>query len=781
MIRQHSSFAIPIESIFDEAFYTTRYPDVNPGVIDPFLHYLVYGKREARIPRRELDHQFPGIGFIDLAGSLRPSSKPPVMLVIHEATVTGAPMLGLELIRYLSRVFDIYLVSLGGGSLLPSYLQFCVTASVPSHIDLGPLASKLTHEITPFAREFEYVIANTVVAGHALSTFDRNRAKGVVTLIHEYPTPEWLPLHDATMRNSDLVVYSSEFIRDATIRELGSHGVRNSRVFQQGKIPYDTIKEVVPGMPSVVEDLIAQWAGKRLVVGCGTIDFRKGVDIFISAADLIIREQGFEDLHFIWLGSEGPDTAYHSMVKLQLSHSDAEAHFTFVNHLDNPSDLIERASVFLLTSRMDPLPNVAIDALHGGTPVICFRGAGGIPELITRLSEFSEVPIGHIVKYGDVNEMATRAIEVLKSPGSILMRNSSLRTIQDELATGRYVEHLKDTLAEAAERRNFTEALAGYLADINFPDAKEYVTSWSAGTLGKRKPVVGFNPGEIAEQAGFKWEPVESYPLHMQHAITHSDDIYARQTLTRIASPHCSLSYRVALHIHVYYEHLLRDIFDRLCANKTRPDIFLSVSSNKAAEVAAEIAADYGFTPLEIGIYPNRGRDVWPLLDLSTRIAEQYDLFGHVHTKDSTHIADRDVVRRWRNFLLDNTLGGEFPTLDLIADRMASDDSLAIAFPDNPYAIGWTANQTQGEELLNTMGWRGPAPSYFDFPVGTMFWAVPDLLALLRKLDLSFDEMPFEPLPIDGTLLHAIERILGIAPMLLSKTSLSVRMPGTSR
>lgn len=778
-LRRRPSVAGSLATLFDETFYTTRYPDVNPRKIDPFLHYLVYGEREGRAPRRELDYRFPGIGFIDLSGSLQPSSRPSLMFVLHEATVTGAPMLGLELVRQLSWTFDIYLVFLRGGTLLREFLRYCVTAAVPNDIDSASLLSESTRKAVALPREFDYVIANTVVAGQALSTFDRKRAKGIVTLIHEYPAPEWVHMHDLTMRTSDLVVYSSEFVQNATKKALGSEGIRNSRVFPQGKIPYNTVRNTARNKLEVDEDPTAQWTGKRLVVGCGTIDFRKGVDIFISVADLIIREKNTEDLQFIWLGPKGPDAAYDSMVKMQLARSDVRTRFTFIDHLDNPSVLIEKADVFLLTSRMDPLPNVAIDALYGGIPVVCFRDAGGIPDLVTRLSKLSEVPVGHIVRYCDASEMSAKAIGVLRS--SVSTHRSSKGGIQDELTMKRYCERLLDTLGQAVERRKYTERLVRYLTNIKFPDAEEYVISWSTGALLRRKPAVGFNPGEIAERAGFDWEPVESYPLHARQLIAKRVDLPMRQTLTRVVSPNCSPSYRVGLHIHVYYDDLLDDIFDRLRANTTRPDIFLSVPSDKTALTAAEIAAAHGFTPLEIKVFPNRGRDIWPLLDLSARISEQYDLLGHVHTKNSLHVRDRDFVRRWRNFLFDNTLGGRFPTLDLIVERMSRDESLAIAFPDDPYTHGWTSNEALGTELLNAMGWCGPVPSYFDFPVGAMFWATPTLFALLRKLDLSFERMPSEPLPIDGTLLHALERVLGIAPSLISGHSLSVRMPGTNR
>ena len=49
---------------------------------------------------------------------------------------------------------------------------------------------------------------------------------------------------------------------------------------------------------------------------------------------------------------------------------------------------------------------------------------------------------------------------------------------------------------------------------------------------------------------------------------------------------------------------------------------------------------------------------------------------------------------------------------------------------------------------------------HFVFPVGTMFWARSKALRKLFELHLTWSDYPEEPLPYDGTMLHAIERLL---------------------
>jgi lipopolysaccharide biosynthesis protein len=70
---------------------------------------------------------------------------------------------------------------------------------------------------------------------------------------------------------------------------------------------------------------------------------------------------------------------------------------------------------------------------------------------------------------------------------------------------------------------------------------------------------------------------------------------------------------------------------------------------------------------------------------------------------------------------------------------------------------------------------------FFSFPVGTMFWARSAALESLFSLGLDWDDYPPEPLPIDGSMLHALERLL---PSIVEHAGYGRRVtfaPGVSR
>ena len=69
----------------------------------------------------------------------------------------------------------------------------------------------------------------------------------------------------------------------------------------------------------------------------------------------------------------------------------------------------------------------------------------------------------------------------------------------------------------------------------------------------------------------------------------------------------------------------------------------------------------------------------------------------------------------------------------------------------------------------------------FNFPAGTMFWARTIALGPLFELGLSWDDYPAEPLPCDGSLLHAIERLLPCVAKNAGFRCVLTHVPGITR
>ncbi len=72
---------------------------------------------------------------------------------------------------------------------------------------------------------------------------------------------------------------------------------------------------------------------------------------------------------------------------------------TFLGVQDDVTPYLRAADVFLLTSREDPFPLVALEAAQCGVPIVCFADAGGMPA-------FVEADAGAVVPFADVEAMA---------------------------------------------------------------------------------------------------------------------------------------------------------------------------------------------------------------------------------------------------------------------------------------------------------------------------------------------------------------------------------------
>jgi lipopolysaccharide biosynthesis protein len=135
------------------------------------------------------------------------------------------------------------------------------------------------------------------------------------------------------------------------------------------------------------------------------------------------------------------------------------------------------------------------------------------------------------------------------------------------------------------------------------------------------------------------------------------------------------------------------------------------------------------------------------------------DLLGHIHGKRSPHV-DKQVGDNWRIFLWQHLIGNEMPMVDIITKTFLEDDRLGLVFPEDPFLTGWDENLEIAQELAARMRLRAPLPLTIESPVGSMFWARPEALEPMLRLGLTGDDYPLEPLPIDGTMLHALERLL---------------------
>ena len=754
--------------------------DVAAAGLDPIAHYREFGRGEGRIC--SLPSVEPDPLRFDAA-------RKTVLLVSHDASRTGAPVVALNLIEALSRDSNVVGLLIRPGSLLDRF------ESAASALHVIPSGATPFYEAALLRRlqerfAFEFAIVNTMESSRLLPAL---ALAGVptITLVHEFAT-DCPPAYQAVSRVaswSTEIVYPCQLALEDALHHHRPLATRSVHVVPQCRcvVPSgddEPGRELERRRIRRIVRPPSQPASTIVVIGVGTVTFCKGVDLFIQTAAEVARLATGRGFRFVWLGAGFDDPREHAQYAVyltdQIRRAGLEGQVEFAGETSEIDAAYGEADLLVISSRLDPQPGVAWEAMDHGLPVLCFEKSAGTAEFLERWGFGGECVAG----YMDPADMA-RKIVALGEDESLRRRvGSRLRELAaTELGMDRYLACLT-TIAERARDREHLRSMqenldvdtilasGAFREDFFLPAqrrvpleaaVRDYVQGWARGPV-PRKALPGFHPGiyrQLNGPAAAESDPLADYLRAGRPAGPWNHQVVVKDSANPLPS---MAGERVALHVHAYYPELFQDILARLSGNRLRPDLFVSTGSDESrARILGELRGFDG-NVVDVRVVPNVGRDIGPLLtSFGRRICDEYDIVGHVHTKKSLHIARRSVLDLWYSFLMSNLLGNESaPMTDAIVTAIAADRSIGMVFPEDPNVLGWDLNLHEARKLAARLGIDENLPEHFNFPAGGMFWARTGAIAPLVDLGLDWEDYPREPAPLDGTMLHAIERLLPI-------------------
>lgn len=788
---------------FDEAYYLHRYPDIATAGIDPYEHFVLFGRAEGRsgcspkLLLRETGAR-TSVSQVQRAAELADTAdqravqggetkRGTVLVVSHEATRTGAPILAWNICRELHPHYHVVGLLLGKGPLVDAFDEVCdavvgpYSAADRDAVGLAPLIGELCERYT-----FDFAIVNSIASRAVLEPLARRYVPATL-LVHEFfkfhCSPDELV---ETFAWAGQVVFSANIVRNSADIERTHPAVLRSHVLPQGKsqIPLDGNKaqksDKVAGADSearieALQKTILRGRTRKpfIVLGAGTIEYRKGVDVFVATASEIKRLAPDADILMVWVGGvvEGYKQ-YAEFVFTQVEQLELDDLVEFIGETPDLEALYRFVDVCFISSRLDPLPNIALDALTAGLPVLSFDRATGVAENFMGDPELEKC----VVPFLNVGEAAQRIIDLYRAPDERRLLSQRMVQLADErFKMSSYVEKLVDLsqhgrhVAEQ-EQRDVDMLMGGEdFAEWFFlpPDSKtsrsEAIRAFvkaSQGGIFVRKPTPGFYPHTYVVEHDLGASQIN--PLVHFSAAGRPSGAWQEQLIdvTKDRLNHAD-RLRVAVHIHAFYPELLADIVRRLGTNELKADLFVSVPSQAIGDDCRSILANYGFGSQTIRLFPNRGRDIGPFVTGFSAELQEYDVIGHFHTKKSVHVdASSNLVRNWVHHLMENLLGGEHRSAERIVSAFADEPQLGLVFADDPHQIGWDKNLPFAKPLAERLGLTDLPEQFFSFPVGTMFWARAASLRPLFEVGLDWEDYPPEPLSIDGSMLHALERLL---------------------
>jgi lipopolysaccharide biosynthesis protein len=216
---------------------------------------------------------------------------------------------------------------------------------------------------------------------------------------------------------------------------------------------------------------------------------------------------------------------------------------------------------------------------------------------------------------------------------------------------------------------------------------------------------------------------------------------------------------RVAVVLHLYYPELWAEMRESIARISEPFDLFVSLTNGTSTHMRPKVLKDYPHA--WVFDFENHGRDIGPfLVFLQSGALFRYELICKLHTKRSPHEPDGDA---WRRALIDGVLGSSRQIEDILS-RFRSDPDLGMVVAEgNIYSDydHWSGNEMILAELLPRIG-IAPSVANRSFPGGSIFWIRSFLLRTLQGTRLNLGDFEPEPLPRDGRLAHAVERMFGL-------------------
>lgn len=212
------------------------------------------------------------------------------------------------------------------------------------------------------------------------------------------------------------------------------------------------------------------------------------------------------------------------------------------------------------------------------------------------------------------------------------------------------------------------------------------------------------------------------------------------------------------VHLHIYHQHYVEHA--RRIINDF-PDAGGILITSPFEEVLLEFEAGSTHPNLELRLVRNLGRNFGAIKQVAPSIGE-FEYLLHLHSKVSKHMSSKRSAEWSRLYW--NTLANRDNVIRILS-VMESNPGITVSYPDltnvlPSTAYRWGSNKKLAQALLADFK-IAQQDGQIAFPAGGMFVCRSDHILHLVK-SLGLDDFPREPLTLDGSVAHALERLMGV-------------------
>jgi glycosyltransferase involved in cell wall biosynthesis len=375
----------------DTNFYVEKRPGCRTaGVVPPF-HYYSYFRLPLTVENETVS--FPSTQFgnlyrefnsrVGIKGGHAPIR---VILASHDASRTGAPLIALNIARELRNKYGVELfIILGrGGPLAEDFKEIGTVIDAEQLMHEQGIHNLAPHIMAILKPSRTIGLINSIESGDVLRMLV---SMGVpcYSLIHEFTQQYDEYSVTSVLENSRLVVFPSDLVqRDAIVNHSRmSPKAKDTLVISQGLNDPSFLKV---DREKARLDVCAELGIPRdstIVLGVGSIQSRKGCELFIIAARQFIKRNPDCKVVFVWVGQGGLGVPfYENWLHSDIYRAGLQNKVMFLGAREDTRPYFHAADIFLHLARLDPFPCVVLEAMASKLPVVIFEEVTGAVEAV---------------------------------------------------------------------------------------------------------------------------------------------------------------------------------------------------------------------------------------------------------------------------------------------------------------------------------------------------------------------------------------------------------------
>lgn len=339
-------------------------------------------------------------------------NKKTAIIVTHAADLSGAPQIILKVAEYLNKKhnYNCLTFSLQEGVLLNNFRKYGETFVVDDNNIIKNKNISVKKYLSVNPSRYSFALVNTACCVSIMPDIKKNNIP-LISFIHDY-TYAW---HENYLKilydKSDRIVYSTQFMVEKNKHDY-NFDLSKTSIIPQGLYKEEFLDADLDLLRSETRKKLGIPENAFVVMGCGSIHPRKGIDVFIQTAIQTISLVPEKDIYFIWLGgtlqSNSPDM-YIRFLHRDIVNTNNENRILFYEPVVNVVPYYAAADIFFLSSREDPFPTIVFEAFISELPVIGVEGSSGAIELLKRCKNF-------VVPYTRRAEVSQEIVKLIDQP-----------------------------------------------------------------------------------------------------------------------------------------------------------------------------------------------------------------------------------------------------------------------------------------------------------------------------------------------------------------------------